>query len=96
MLGLGDVVGVETELNVLSFELVDVKISNWNHPIVVYLADHTTAMSVVTMAMLQILECLPCLRIDVGHHGMKCMRTTFLNMMECINVSLIHIEVCIC
>jgi hypothetical protein len=42
-IGLGDVVGVETESNELSFELINVKICNWNHTATVHLAEHTTA-----------------------------------------------------
>jgi hypothetical protein len=38
----------------------------------------------------------PCLSVDVGHHEMKGTRATVPNVMERINVALIHIEICIC
>jgi hypothetical protein len=46
MIGLGDVVSVETKSNKLSFKLVHVKICHWNHAFAVYLTEHTTTYHV--------------------------------------------------
>jgi hypothetical protein len=77
----------------LIFNLLNVEVSNCSCPIY----PHTRAALIYQQWRRQILtgENSPCPIIDVIHHDMECIVAALWNMSQCVDMSLIHIEISI-
>ena len=85
---------VETKTQALNFHLIKVEVGDCDHPI----SPYTSTASKFQRWRQQNLTAKDshCPSINIIHHNMECIVMAFRNVCQCINMSLIDIEICIC